>query len=187
MTTTVRRASADDYPWIIGLIDSNRGTGLTAQERGNRGFVQGEWSIAVLEDLADGPGIFVAEVDGRLAGFAITSPAGRITSGPAGRTNDLAAAAYPQGSFFLYGPVAVDDAARRRGVLRALVERLSAELGARYARAIAFVEGSNAASMAVHTRLGFQEFASFELDGRLFRTLSLSISGPGVVPLRAPA
>jgi ribosomal protein S18 acetylase RimI-like enzyme len=175
VSATVREAIAADFPWIIDLIDRNRAEALTAEERAAKGFVQGQWDVAVLERLSAGLGIFVAEVDGHPAGVAISSAAGAIPSGPAGRTSELAAAAYPAGTFFLYGPVVVDDAFRRRGVLRALLAHLGRELGGRYVTAIAFVEVTNTASMGAHTRLGFRVFQSFEEGGRSFHAMSLEL------------
>ena len=171
----MRRAGFADFAWVIDLIDRNRAEAIPAEERGARGFVQGQWDADVLERLSSGPGIFIAEVDGSRAGFAVTSAAGAIPSGPAGRTNELAAASFPDAAFFLYGPVVVDDAFRRRGVLQALVSHLGQELQDRYAVAIAFVEESNQASMAAHARVGFEGFASFEHEGRSFGALALTL------------
>jgi GNAT superfamily N-acetyltransferase len=175
VSVTVRRASPADFAWVIDLIDRNRAEAIPAEERGTRGFVQGQWDADVLERLSSGPGIFIADVDGSSAGFAVTSAAGAIPSGPAGRTNELAEAAFPEGSFFLYGPVVVDDAFRRRGLLQSLVSHLRQARGDRYAAAIAFVKESNQASMAAHARVGFEPFASFENEGRRFGALALTL------------
>jgi len=161
---------------MIDLIDRNRAEAIPAEERGTRGFVQGHWNVDVLDQLSTAPGIFLAEVDGSPAGFAVTSAAGAIPTGPAGRTNELAAAAFPKTAFFLYGPVVVEDTFRRRGVLQALVSHLGQQLNDLYAAVIAFVEVSNQASMAAHTRVGFETFACFEHDGRSFQALSLALA-----------
>lgn len=181
MTVQVRQAVDSDFAWIVDLIDRHRGVDLSAAERSERGFVQGDWTVAGLARFAAGTGIYLAEVDGQRAGVAITSAPGLVAAGPAARTNELAAAVFGSGAFFLYGPVVVDDQFRGRGVLTALFERLRADLRDRFATGVAFIETANATSMLVHRRLGLEPFETFRFDGRDFQALSFTTDPAGTV------
>lgn len=167
----VRRSRPGDDPWIVEVIDRHRGVGLAAKERARQGFVQGRWSLAVLASWPRTPGIVVAEVDGARAGVAISSPPGTVETGPAGRTNELAAQRFGPNGYFLYGPAVVEDPYRRRGVLAAMVDRLFQDASGDYSAGVAFIEDVNAASKAAHRRLGFAAFATFGLDGRSYECL----------------
>lgn len=170
----VREITAADHAWLLELIDANRAERLSAAERARQGFVQGVWNEAALQRLSTGPGLLVAELDGIRAGAALSSPPGTVVDGPAGRTNVIAREAFGDDGYFLYGPVIVAAAFRRRGVLRALSAALLARTAARYPVAVAFVQQDNQASLATHRALGWQELAPFTLeDGRRFVVLSL--------------
>ncbi|MFC6704259.1 hypothetical protein [Flexivirga alba] len=112
---TTRVATVDDFPWIIELIDRNRAEQLSEQQRATAGFVQGRWNTDTLQQLLAGPGMFIAEVDGIRAGVALSSSPGAVTTGPAGRTNELAADHFGDTGYFLYGPVVVDADFRGQG------------------------------------------------------------------------
>lgn len=141
--------------------------------------MQGHWDVAQLERLSAGPGFLLAEVDGMRAGVLITSSPGAALRGPAGRTNEIAEQAFGSTSFFLYGPVVVDDPFRGQGVLRALADELFARMTGRYDVAVAFIESVNQASMAVHDRLGFHVFGSFVIGEREYLVLSREVAAPG--------
>lgn len=175
----VTRATAQDIPWILDLIDANRAERLTPHERSTRGFVQGKWNPDILAELLDETGVFVAHIDGEPSGVLITSPSGRFTRGPAGRVNALAAAAFPDRRVLLYGPTVVHSHRRRRGVLRALFREMTRELHDQFDHAVAFVEDTNEASAAAHERLGFTPFAQFAVDDRAFTALGVAIDGVG--------
>lgn len=78
MTITVRRSGPDDRPAILALMRAARGEGLSPAERAERGFVQGAMDDQVLTRFQEGTGVFVAEEDGALAGFAMTSLPGAV-------------------------------------------------------------------------------------------------------------
>lgn len=176
VSRVVRSVEPADYPWVVDLIDRHRGEGMSAQERARRGFVQGHWDVAQLQRLSSGPGFLLAEVDGTRAGALLTSAPGAARRGPAGRTNELAQQALGAASFFLYGPVVVDDMFRGQGVLRALADELFARMTGRYDVAVAFIEAVNQASMAVHDRLGFRVFDSFAIGDREYHALSRDVA-----------
>lgn len=166
----IRTIDPTDYPWLLELIDSNRADRLTAIQRAEEGFVQGRWDKSALQRLSSGPGMLLAEVDGRRAGAALSSAPGVVTDGPAGRVNDIARDMFGDKGYFLYGPVIIDPAFRRRGLLRQLSQALLER--SRYPPAVAFVQQDNTASLAAHTALGWQQVAEFVLeDGRRFSAL----------------
>lgn len=128
----------------------------------------------VLERLERGPGIFVAEVDGRLAGFAMTSePAQASHNGPAVKCPGIMAEKSPDQRLFLYGPTAVSLDYQGRGILRRLLTELSVHLEADFDLGVAFVDEVNHKSMAVHQHFGMTAFPSLDSAGAPIRRLSL--------------
>ncbi|MCQ4209673.1 GNAT family N-acetyltransferase [Streptomyces longispororuber] len=178
MTITVRRSRPDDHAAILALMDRARGLGLSDEERARRGFVQGSMTPELLERFQDGPGIFVADAAGELAGFAITSEAGGLPpEHPASAAVTAvveAARGRDLGRMFLYGPVAVDDRFQGRGVLTRLITALSRALRDDFDLAVAFVETANERSLAVHRHYGMTEAARFERGGRTYVAFTFS-------------
>ncbi|CAM2918573.1 GNAT family N-acetyltransferase [Prescottella defluvii] len=164
MTLTVRRSGPQDREAILALMNASRGDGLSAAERAERGFVQGSMGEDDLARFQEGTGVFVAEEDGTLAGFAMTSEPGAATSGPPRLAVD--AVGEGSGRLFLYGPAAVDPRFQGRGVLTKLLAALSRELRDRFDLGVAFVEAANAKSLAVHRHYGMTEAATFVFAGR---------------------
>ncbi len=144
-----------------------RGEGLSSAERAERGFVQGAMNDDVLARFQEDPGVFVAEEDGELAGFAMTSVPGAVSSGPPKLAVDaVAGGARAPRRPFLYGPAAVDPRWQGRGALTAMLTALCRELMGRFDRGIAFVEVANEKSLAVHRHYGMTEAARFHHDER---------------------
>lgn len=172
MTITVRRSRPEDRPAILSLMDKARGTDLSEEERARRGFVQGNLTDELLERFEAGPGVFVADAAGELAGFAITSePSWLPPTHPAAAAVAAvtkAADGRDLGRLFLYGPVAVDERFQGRGVLTQLLTTLSRTLQTDFDLAVAFVETANARSLAVHRHYGMTEAARFEANGRTY-------------------
>ncbi|NUS10452.1 MAG: GNAT family N-acetyltransferase [Streptomyces sp.] len=172
MTIDVRRSRPEDHPAILSLMDKARGLGLSDEERARRGFVQGALTEEILARFQEGPGIFVADADGEVAGFAITSEPGLLPpQHPAAAAVTAvtdAAAGRDLGRLFLYGPVAVDERFQGRGVLTRLLTALSRALEDDFDLAVAFVETANERSLAVHRHYGMDEAAHFEVGGRTY-------------------
>lgn len=123
--------------------------------------------MPILEELADYTGILAAEIDGVLVGAVVTSTGSWVRGGPALSTLQVATRVFGPGTLFLYGPVVVEQAFRRRGILRALFDHVSRELSATFGYGVAFVELSNDASLAAHQRLGLEPIGDFEFDAQL--------------------
>lgn len=170
MTIEVRKSRGGDRAAILGLMDAARGEGLSAEERGRRGFVQGRMTGEVLERFEQGPGVFVAVDGGELAGFAGTSEPGVLPPGhPATVAVEVvqeAASGRELGRLFHYGPAVVDERFQGRGVLTRLLTALCRALRDDYDLGVAFVETANTRSLAVHRHYGMTEAAGFEVDGR---------------------
>jgi ribosomal protein S18 acetylase RimI-like enzyme len=107
------------------------------------------------EDVASGDRLLlVAEVDGTVAGYGRTLPFGPGRNAPAG--------------LYLLG-MAVDERRRRRGLGTALTRARMAWAIERAGSAWYFTNARNAASLAVHTRLGFREVTrDFDVPGVTF-------------------
>jgi GNAT superfamily N-acetyltransferase len=178
MTISVRRSRPEDHSAILSLMDKSRGVGLSDEERARRGFVQGSLTEELLSRFEDGPGVFVADAAGELAGFAVTSEPGRLppqhpASAAVAAVNE-AADGRDLGRLFLYGPVAVDERFQGRGVLTRLLTTLSRALADDYDLAVAFVETANERSLAVHRHYGMTEAAPFETGGRTYVAFTFS-------------
>jgi L-amino acid N-acyltransferase YncA len=175
VTVRTRVSGPADRTAILALLAAARGDELSEAERAERGFVQGRMDAALLARFQEGTGVFVAEEDGVLAGFAMTSEPGTVTAGPPGRTADLARQHLGASvSLFLYGPAAVDGRFQGRGILSRLLGELSRALGDRFDRGVAFVETANAKSLAVHRHYGMTELARFVYDGRDYVVLAFA-------------
>lgn len=172
MTVTVRALTRDDHVWAAALLTANSAGRLTAEQRAAGGFVQGAFSPEKVAALAARTGGFVAEIDGERAGLALTSAADQVTDGPIGRNDEVAREHFGAGTYVMYGPIVVDAAHRRRGVSRALLDHARRSLSDRFAHGVAFIEDSNPVSLAAHRRLGLVEFATFEVGGRRYHSLS---------------
>lgn len=178
MTAAVRRSRPSDRHAVLDLLGRSRGTGLSAQQRAEQGFIQGRWDAARLAELEHGTGIYLAEQDGDLAGVVITSGSEVVDDGPPRLTIDAAVAAGIGGDaagVLFYGPVVVAPEFRGRGIARVLLTAVARSLSDRYRHAALFVERSNERSMAIHRHLGMCERAEFAFEGRSYSVFTFSL------------
>lgn len=174
MTTAVRRSDAADRPTILALMQQLRGVDLSDEERARLGFIQGRMDDDMLAGMQRGTGVFVAEVDGELAGFAVTFTPDMAVSGPPRQLVETLAGE-PGASLvrrFLYGPAGVDPRFQGHGVLRMLLATIGRELADRFDQGILFVEKANEKSLAVHRHLGMTATGEFSFAGRRYVVLS---------------
>lgn len=153
-----------------------RGDGLSAEERAERGFVQGTMDESVLAKFENGPGVFLADADGVLAGFAMTSDTSTFGGGPPKATVEAARAELGDRKMFMYGPAAVDSRFQGRGVLTMLLNTISRELRDTFDLGVAFVEDANRKSLAVHRHYGMTEVPGFEFDERDYHVFAFAPS-----------
>lgn len=169
MVAKIRRSQPRDRKAILNLMAEARGDGLTADEKSRQGFVQGDMNEDILKRLEDGPGIFIAEKDGELAGFVMTAEKHQVAHNrPAIRALAEAEGEAPHLGRFLYGPTVVAKDYQGQGLLSGLLEALCTHLITAFDQGVAFVEMTNKKSLSVHRHYGMTELPVFEIDGRQY-------------------
>jgi GNAT superfamily N-acetyltransferase len=178
----VRRAVAGDYPAMLALQEANLLDNLSEQARAS-GFLSARFNAEQFGAMNDGCAIVVAELDGRLAGYACCCEV------EFGRQFPILAAmisTFDRHTFMgtalidtrtaLYGPVCVDRELRGRGVFRQLIAGVRAELADRYDAAVAFIAKSNTHSLEAHVDgLGMNVVGDFSMNGRNFWIVAFGI------------
>jgi ribosomal protein S18 acetylase RimI-like enzyme len=180
MTVSVRRSGPSDRQAVLDLLERARGTGVSAQERTEQGFIQGRWDVIKVAELELGTGIFLAEEDGALAGIVVTSSgSGVVDEGPPRLTMDAVLASgidTDAAGILFYGPITVAPEFRGRGVSRALLSAVARDLSERYRYAALFVEHSNHRSMTLHRHFGMREQAEFTFQDRTYTAFTFSLA-----------
>lgn len=180
----VRRAEEGDEDAILALFAANSRERVRPGERARSGFVQGSMTRGVLRAMREDTGVFVAERDGAVAGFACTSAPESGTGPPPVReivrraAAELAFGGRPLDgwAWCFYGPAVVAREHRRQGVLGRLLEGVREGLADRYEVLVAFVEDANEASLAAHRRgLGMERIGGFTVDDRPYSVLALAV------------
>ncbi len=177
-----RRALPQDYPAIVRLNAANFIANLADHERAE-GFLSAVFTLNQTAAMAEDLGTTVAIVDGVLAGFLCAfrndfdhgSPvvARMIESYDRMRFEGKLLAEYDT---YAYGPVCIDRAYRRMGLLRGLYEAQKQELAGRFEVGVALIARSNPHSMQAHVAgLGMTEVGEFEVDGKLFATVAFRV------------
>jgi predicted GNAT superfamily acetyltransferase len=169
-----RRAKPQDYSAILRLQSANFIGNLSAEER-QEGFLSAEFTsrqVAMADDL----GTTVACVDGQVVAFLCAfrnefshvSPviAKMLENYDRVEFDGKALSSYKS---YIYGPVCIDRAYRRRGLLRGLYEAQKRELAGRFEVGVAFVSRSNPHSLKAHVAgLGMTEVGDFELNRNVY-------------------
>jgi hypothetical protein len=177
-----RRAQPQDYPAILRLQSANFIGNLSEEER-IEGFLSAEFSRAQVAEMAEDLGTTIATVDGAVVAFLCAfrnefnhgSPViAKMLDG-----YDLASfEGKPLSSYssYIYGPVCIDRAYRRRGLLRGLYEAQKQELAGQFDIGVAFVSRSNPHSLNAHIAgLGMTEVGDFELMGNVYVILAFRL------------
>lgn len=181
---SVRVAATEDRPAILSLLRSSHEDAVAEQDRGELGFVRGEWDESALEELSGGPGIFLAEDGDTVAAVALTADGSdpeRFT-GPARRT--LAMTKSLDGPVLLYGPVVVAPAFRGRGVVRTLLSGMALMLGDRYPTAALYVDNTNERALQVHRGLGMRKHGRFTLGDHAYTVFTFAPADFHPMPLK---
>jgi ribosomal protein S18 acetylase RimI-like enzyme len=144
-----RRALPQDYLAIVRLNEANF-IGNLAEDDRRDGFLSAVFTLEQTAAMAEDLGTTVAIVDGALAGFLCAFrkdfPHGspvvarmiesyrrmRFEGKPLSRFNS-----------YVYGPVCIDRAFRRRGLLRGLYEAQKKELAGQFEVGVALVSRDN--------------------------------------------
>lgn len=178
-----RRALPPDYPAIIRLNSANFVANLAEAER-HDGFLSALFTLEQTAAMAEDLGTTVAIVDGVLAGFLCAfrndfehgSPvvAKMIESYDRVRFEGQLLSSYDT---YAYGPVCIDRAYRRQGLLRGLYEAQIRELAGQFEVGVALIARSNPHSMQAHVAgLGMTEVGEFEVNGNKFATVVFRLS-----------
>jgi predicted GNAT superfamily acetyltransferase len=151
-----RRAQPHDYPAILRLQSANFMGNLSEEER-KEGFLSAEFSPAQVAEMARNLGTTIATVDGEVAAFLCAyrkefnheSPvvAKMLDGYDSAKFEGKPLSAYKS---YIYGPVCIDRAHRRRGLLRGLYEAQKQDLAGRFDIGVAFVSRSNPHSLHAH-------------------------------------
>jgi predicted GNAT superfamily acetyltransferase len=177
-----RRALPQDYPAIVRLNAANFIANLSADERTD-GFLSALFTLEQTAAMAEDLGTTVAVVDGVLAGFLCAfrndfdhgSPvvAKMIESYDRMRFESKLLSEY---STYAYGPVCIDRAHRRKGLLRGLYEEQKKELAGKFEVGVALIARNNPHSLQAHVAgLGLTEVGDFEVNGNIFATVAFRV------------
>ena len=174
-----RRAKPEDYPGILRLQSANFIANLSESER-QEGFLSAQFTLDQTAAIAEDLGTMVAVVDNRLAGFLCAFRREFDTGSPViakmlDSYDRVTFEGKPLSSFnsYIYGPVCIARAHRRRGLLRGLYEAQKKDLAGRFDVGVAFVSRSNPHSLRAHVAgLGMIEVGDFELKGNVYVILA---------------
>lgn len=177
-----RKAIAADYGAIMRLNAANFIANLAVDERGE-GFLSALFTLEQTAAMAEDLGTTVAIVDGQVAGFLC---AFRNEFDHGSPVVAKMIESYDRLSFegkllnryqtYAYGPVCIDRAHRRQGLLRGLYQEQKRELAGRFEVGVALIARANQHSMSAHVAgLGMTDVGSFEVNGNLFATVAFRV------------
>jgi ribosomal protein S18 acetylase RimI-like enzyme len=177
-----RRATAKDYPDIVLLNAANFITNLAEEERRD-GFLSAIFTEKQVAAMAGELGIMVAVVADKLAGFLCAfgndfdhgSPvvAKMIASYERMWFEGKSLSSYHS---YVYGPVCIDRAFRRKGLLRGLYEAQIQDLAGQFEIGVALISRSNPHSFDAHVAgLGMTEAGEFEVNGNIFAAVAFRL------------
>lgn len=177
-----RRAFPQDYPAIVQLNSANF-IGTLAEEDRKDGFLSAVFTLAQTAAMAEDLGTTVAIVDGVLAGFLCAfrnefdhgSPvvAKMIESYDQMRFEGRLLSSFAS---YAYGPVCIDSASRRKGLLRGLYEAQKKDLAGQFDIGVALISRDNPHSLRAHVNgLGMTEVGDFEVNGKVYATVAFRV------------
>lgn len=180
-----RRAQPRDYSAILRLQSENF-IGNLAKEQRSEGFLSAEFSREQVAQLAEDLGTTIASVDGQVVAFLCGfrqefdhgSPvvAKMLDTYPRVKFDGQLLSSYHS---YIYGPVCIDRAYRRRGLLRGLYETQKQDLRGQFDVGVAFVSRSNPHSLSAHIAgLGMTEVGDFEFKGNVYAILAFRLDDP---------
>jgi hypothetical protein len=169
------RAKPQDYSAILRLQSANFVGNLSIEDR-KEGFLSAEFTFQQVAEMAEDLGTTIASVDGTVVAFLCASRsefnhgspvvAKMLESYDRVEFDGKALSAY---SSYIYGPVCIDRAYRRRGLLSRLYQAQKRELAGRFEVGVAFVSRTNPYSLKAHAAgLGMVEVGDFELKGNVY-------------------
>lgn len=178
-----RLGTINDINGIIALQKANLYENLSDAERKN-GFVTTAFSEAQLTKLISRRGIFIAEENGGIVGYAMAGawdfwsmwPIFPYMVSRLGSLTFQGGPVAPEKSF-QYGPICISSTHRGAGLFPMLFEEMRLELAARYPIGVTFINRINERSIAAHKRkLGLSLIDEFEFSGRNYYALAFDTS-----------
>jgi predicted GNAT superfamily acetyltransferase len=177
-----RRALPQDYPAILRLNSANFIANLAEADRQD-GFLSAMFTPEQTAAMAEDLGTTVAIVDGALAGF-LCAFRNDFDHGSSVVTKMIES--YDRMRFegkllstyntYAYGPVCIDRAYRRQGILHGLFEAQKKELAGQFEVGVALIARSNPHSMQAHVAgLGMTEVGEFEVNGNIFAAVAFRV------------
>ncbi len=180
-TLTVRRARRADYAGIQHLAATYYKGNLSPDAQ-KGGFLSAQFSLQQITGMGDDLGIMVAVDHDEVVAFACASRCDYPGQPPIVQhmLDQLAQFRFMGHPIdvrktFVYGPVCIDAAFRKRGLLRCLYECMKREVGG-YRTGIAFVADDNPASLGAHVDgLGMQQVGRFDFTGKGYQALAFDM------------
>ena len=178
-----RRAVATDYSAIVQLNAANFIDNLSKEDLRD-GFLSALFTMAQTAAMAEDLGTTVAVADGQVAGF-LCAFRNDFDHGSAVVAKMIES--YDRLSFqdrllntyqsYAYGPVCINRAYRRKGLLRGLFEEQKSQLAGRFEVGVALIARTNQHSLEAHIAgLGMTDVGSFELNGNVFATVAFRVT-----------
>ena len=180
-----RIGNRNDINGIIDLQKSNLYDNLSPDER-KQGFVTTPFSECHLHELMAERGVFVAEEQGKIVGYAMAGTWQFFSRWPifpfmVSRLGSVPGGLIIPDKSFQYGPVCIDSRLRGSGLFPVLFEEMRRELRARFPVAVTFINRVNERSYNAHTRkLGMTVIDTFEFSGKNYYMLSFDTSRPAI-------
>jgi predicted GNAT superfamily acetyltransferase len=177
-----RRAQPQDYSAILRLQSANFIGNLSMEER-QEGFLSDEFTFRQVAEMAEDLGTTIASVNGELVAFLCAcrnefnhgSPVIAKMLESYDRV-EFEGKALSSHHSYIYGPVCIDRAYRRQGLLRGLYKKQKQELAGRFEVGVAFVSRTNPHSLKAHVAgLGMTEVGDFELKGNVYLILAFRV------------
>ncbi|MGZ8453381.1 MAG: hypothetical protein ACXWZE_14955 [Candidatus Binatia bacterium] len=178
-----RRAAATDYPAIVRLNAANFIANLSEDDLRD-GFLSALFTVAQTAAMAEELGTTVAVVEGQVAGFLC---AFRNDFDHGSPVVAKMIESYDRLSFqgkllntyksYAYGPVCIDRAYRRKGLLRGMFEEQKRQLAGKFDVGVALIARTNQHSLEAHIAgLGMTDVGSFEVNGNVFATVAFRLT-----------
>lgn len=181
MTTDIyySAASREDFPAILELQGKNLFENLTSEQQAS-GFLSGEYSIDMLQEISEGVAIVKAFTSTELVGYRMAQ-----TLSFASRFPLLSAIIerFPSITFgghklsetcvFISGPTCIAEAWRGKGIHEGMFRQMLLSVRDRFLVGVSFVDEANARSLAAAQRkLKMRVVDHLAFNGRMYSILA---------------
>ncbi len=172
---TTRLATQHDIEGILELQALNLFANLNEVER-QQGFVTTPFTVAQIEAILSEDGVFVADVDGKIVGYAYAGSWQYFSQWP---IFEYMVSRFEQSPFrgqvltvdnsFQYGPVCIDHSLRGTDAFPRLFAEMRAGMSNRYAIGGTFINQINIRSVKAHTqKLDLEIIDDFGFNGQRY-------------------